>query len=303
MDNLSKARLENIKLLQLNSGRNASRYQSVTAVTTTAVAVATNSITASAASDDQLKQMHREIKAHCIQLETAAADNSNIHAQNDKLRPDIAAATTTEDFRAYDRSFCAQLDVAKANATLLMEKLNDADLESQRKIDMYYKQRSIAFTHATMVENKCGRLEGKLRPIQAKVAAANNIADTFCKQLQDASLRVALKEQQIPTKLWRQLNGTNALLKQSQTRISQLERRISRAAKANTSLEDELANFSSKISGVLAEHNERDHSSTTIVISLKRMLSKANQQLHRNALCKRGLRNHNIITQRLDERT
>ncbi|KAJ1943314.1 hypothetical protein GGF37_002704 [Kickxella alabastrina] len=207
---------------------------------------------------------------------------------------------------------------------------------------MYYKQRSIAYTHATMVENKCRRLEGKLRPIQAKVATANGIADTLCKQLEDARIelgefaginvqlakieadntrlknkntdlraqlqdvnalynqsqrhilgleshiqRAANTNQALETKI----NGTNALLNQSQMRISQLERRISRVVKANKSLEDELADFSSKISRILAEHNEWDRSSATIVIPLKRMLSKANQQLHSNDLCKRGLRN------------
>ncbi|KAJ1945873.1 hypothetical protein GGF37_001478 [Kickxella alabastrina] len=38
-------------------------------------------------------------------------------------------------------------------------------------------------------------------------------------------------------------------------------------------------------------------------MSPKRMLSKANQQLHSNDMCKRGMRNHNIIAQRSDERT
>ncbi|KAJ1894286.1 hypothetical protein LPJ66_005281 [Kickxella alabastrina] len=355
MDNLSKARLENIKLLQLPSGRNASRYHSVTAVTTTAVTVAASSTSASAASDDQLKQMHREIKVLRIQLETAAADNSNLYAQNEKLRADIAAATTTaEDVRADNKNLCAQLDVANANTTLLIKKLNDADLESQRKVDLYYKQRSIAYAHATMVENKCGRLEGELRPIQVEVAAANDIADTLCKQLEDAraelgafaginaqlaeveadnkrvknknaDLRAQLQDvnalynqsqrhilslesriqraEDTSQALETELNGSNVLLNQSQTRISQLERRISRAAKANKSLENELADFSSKISGILAEHNERDRNSTAIVVSLKRALSKAKQQLHSNDLCKRGLINHNIITQRSDERT
>ncbi|KAJ1891329.1 hypothetical protein LPJ66_006981 [Kickxella alabastrina] len=236
--------------------------------------------------------MHREIKVPCIQLETAAADNSNLYAQNEKLGADIAAATTTaENVRADNKNLCAQLDVANANATLLMEKLNDADLESQRKVDLYYKQRSIAYAHATMVENKCGRLEGKLRPIQAKVAAANNIADTLSKQLEDARAKLGT------------FAGINAQLTESQTRISQLERRILRATKANKDLEDELADFSSNIGWILAVHNERDRSSTTIVMSLKRMLSKANQQLHSNNLCKKGLINHNVITQRSDGRT
>ncbi|KAJ1938593.1 hypothetical protein GGF37_004750 [Kickxella alabastrina] len=232
--------------------------------------------------------MHYDIKALCIKLETAAADNSNLYAQNEKLRAEIAAATTTAE----------DLYVAKVNATILMEKLNKADLESQKKIDMYYKQRSIAYTHTTMVENKCRRPEAKLRPIQAKVAAANDIADTLCKQLEDA--RIELGE----------FAGINAQLAKveadntrSQMRTSQPERRISRVVKANKSLEDELADFSSKISRILAEHNGWDRSSATIVIPLKRMLSKANQQLHSNNLCKRGLRNQNIITQRSDERT
>ncbi|KAJ1892041.1 hypothetical protein LPJ66_006581 [Kickxella alabastrina] len=275
MDNLSKASLKNIKLLQLASGRNTSHYLSVTAVTTTAVTVSANSTSASAASDDQLKQMHREIKAHRIQLETAGANNSNIHAQKEKLKPDIAAATTTEDFGNIQLWAEISIISSKVNATILMEKLNDADLESRRK-----------------------KLEGKLRPVQAKVAAPKDSADTLCKQLEDAR-----------TEFWA-FSDINAKLAEveadntrRQTRISQLERRISRVAKANKSLEDGLADFSSKINGILAEHNERDRSSTAIVVSLERALFKANQQLHSNDLCKRGLRNHNIITQRSDERT
>ncbi|KAJ1938092.1 hypothetical protein GGF37_004940 [Kickxella alabastrina] len=224
--------------------------------------------------------MHRNIKALRIKLKAVAADNSGLCVQNRKLRADIAAATTTaEDFRSKNKNICAQLDVANANATILMKKLNKEDLESQRKIDLYYKQRSISYAHATMVENKCRRPEAKLRSIQAKVAAANDIANTLCKQLEDACADFG-------DICW-----------------YQRPRRISRATKVNKDLEDELADFSSKISGILAKYNERDRSSTAIAASPKRALPKVNQQLHNNDLYKRRLINHNIITQRSDEQT
>ncbi|KAJ1946054.1 hypothetical protein GGF37_001381 [Kickxella alabastrina] len=107
--------------------------------------------------------------------------------------------------------------------------------------------------------------------------------ETLCKQLKD--FHIECKE----------LAGIKAQLAEAQA--------DKKAAKVNKDLKAELADFSSNIGGILAAHNERDRSSTIIVMSLKRMLSKANQQLHSNDMCNRGMRNHNIIAQRLDERT